>query len=379
MALRLPNSIPGNAFLLSRHRFANQVSAFRLVSTATSTKPTGSKNPPPNTPIRNSKKIELKPSPVKPAALPESIPPQLPSQIQDTPKKPHYQPPCHRHPPEPIDTSLSALELAKQDIASAVELGVLAAPPKDASQFMRLVYQVFYVLKFYFMGLRTIYTRRDEVSAIRSRAKSGGALPTRAELRFIKNYTQDALKLIPFAVILIIAEELIPFLALYAPRMLPSTCVLPGQRDRIEVKAYHNQLTALFSHRGVFEAICEQGKQSGFVPLSSLGNAGAVCGLLGLPTWGPSQLNAWRIRKHLNYISSDDEMLRKEGYGQHLSAAELKEALLERGMIPAPERPSEEDLRGHLKWWLDKTEVSPEGSKPVSRRLLILGLIGSQK
>jgi LETM1 and EF-hand domain-containing protein 1 len=244
---------------------------------------------------------------------------------------------------------------------------------------MHFVWQAIYLLKFYFLGLKAIYTRQKEVSAIRSRAKSGGALPTRGELRLIRTCTQDSRKLIPFAVILLVAEELIPFLALYAPRMLPSTCVLPGQRDRIVAKSCHNQLTALFGHRGVFEAICEQGKQSGFVPLNNLGNAGAVSGLLGLPAWGPSQLNAWRIRTHLNYISSDDEMLRKEGHGQHLSATELKEALLERGMIPVPERTSEEDLRAQLKWWLDTAEVSPEGSKPVSRRLLMIGLIGSQK
>lgn len=77
--------------------------------------------------------------------------------------------------------------------------------------------------------------------------------------------------------IVTIAEELVPFIALYAPRMLPSTCVLPGQRDRIVARASNQQLTALFSHRGVFEAIYKEGGQSGFVPVKNVGNPGAVC------------------------------------------------------------------------------------------------------
>lgn len=90
--------------------------------------------------------------------------------------------------------------------------------------------------------------------------------------------------------IVTIAEELIPFIALYAPRMLPSTCVLPGQRDRIVSRASNQQLTALFSHRDVFEAICKEGKQSGFVPVKNLGNPGAVCRYDGLLVLLPRQL-----------------------------------------------------------------------------------------
>ena len=149
-------------------------------------------------------------------------------------------------------------------------------------------------------------------------------------------------------VIVIVAEELVPFIALYAPRMLPSTCVLPGQRDRIVSRARTKQLAALFTHRGVFETIGKEGKQSGFVPVKSMGNLRAVCrydrwispclncsssySVLGLPAWGPSPLNTWRIRRHLSAVALDDEMLRREGCGRHLTIPELEEALLARGM-----------------------------------------------
>ena len=131
------------------------------------------------------------------------------------------------------------------------------------------------------------------MAVINARAKSGGALPSRAEQRFMETYRRDVLKsafscrmglgtdivsrLVPFMLIILVAEELIPFVALYAPRMLPSTCVLPGQRDRILSRARDKQLSALFSHRSVLEAIGKEGSQSGFVPIKHTGNPGAIC------------------------------------------------------------------------------------------------------
>jgi len=371
--------MPGVLYL-PRYTLAHQVIYFRFASTVTSksatTQPTDCNVPPPNPP-RGHKKIELKPGPVKPSTLRlDSIPPRRPSQDSSSPS--YYRPPRHNKPPKPIESSLSALALAKQDIISASERGVLDPPPIDATPFKRFTHQALQLLKFYFRGLKSINTHRKQVAAIATRAKSGGALPSRAEQRFIETYRRDVLKLIPFLVIVTIAEELIPFIALYAPRMLPSTCVLPGQRDRIVARASNQQLTALFSHRDVFEAIYKEGKQSGFVPVKNVGNPGAVCSMLGLPAWGPSPLNNWRIRRRLNAVASDDELLRREGCGRHLTIPELEEALLERGMIPESDGPSADAMRAHLNWWLDSVEVLPAGSNPVSRRLLMLGLIGLQ-
>lgn len=40
-------------------------------------------------------------------------------------------------------------------------------------------------------------------------------------------------RLIPFLLILLILEEALPLVVLYAPFLLPSTCILPNQRARI--------------------------------------------------------------------------------------------------------------------------------------------------
>lgn len=283
------------------------------------------------------------------------------------------------HPPKAFQTDLSVLELAKRDIVEATEKGVLDPPPKDAGSIKRFGHHVFQLLKFYFRGLKAINTHRKQVATIRKRVQSGGALPTRAEIRFMRTYKQDALKLVPFMLIVLVAEEVVPFIALYLPRMLPSTCVLPGQRNRIILKARTSQLQALFRDRQMYELICKEHQQTGFVPVQSLKDPAAVCSLLGLPAWGPSWLASRRIGQHLGNVTEDDERLRKEGNGRSLTIAELQEALSERGIIPTPERDSAEDLRDQLRWWLDTSEAMPPGADPVSRRLLLVGIIGSQK
>lgn len=149
-------------------------------------------------------------------------------------------------------------------------------------------------------------------------------------------------------VVVVIMEELIPFIALYVPRMLPSTCILPGQRDRINAKACNNQLLALTANQQIFELLLKQSESLGFIATQSLGQPGALCRcvlskcsfykiltifrLIGIPAWGPTQLARWHLKRHLQYISFDDKVLKQEGYGRDLTLPELKEALQERGM-----------------------------------------------
>ncbi|KAG9316453.1 hypothetical protein JVU11DRAFT_2487 [Chiua virens] len=366
---------------LPRYSLNRRVVYYRFASTVTpksATSESTDRHVPPPQPPRGNKKIELKPGPVKPATLrSDAIPSTRPS--QDTSSPSFYRPPRHTKPPIPVESSLSLIALAKQDIVTASERGVLEPPPKDATAFKRFTHQALQLLKFYFRGLKAINTHRKQVAIISARARSGGALPSRMEQRFIETYKRDVLKLLPFVLIVLVAEELIPFVALYAPRMLPSTCVLPGQRDRIVSRARNRQLNALFSHRGVFEAISKEGKQSGFVPVKHIGNPGAMCSMLGLPAWGPSPLKTWRVRRHLIAVALDDERLRREGCSRHLTVPELEEALLERGMISESDSPSADVMRAHLNWWLDNVEVLPAGSDAVTRRLLMLGLVGAQK
>jgi LETM1 and EF-hand domain-containing protein 1 len=52
-------------------------------------------------------------------------------------------------------------------------------------------------------------------------------------------------RLVPFILILIILEEALPLVVIYAPFMLPSTTVLPSQAERIYAKREEKKVQAL--------------------------------------------------------------------------------------------------------------------------------------
>ena len=68
------------------------------------------------------------------------------------------------------------------------------------------------------------------------------------------------LRLIPFATIIIIIEEIIPLIVLYAPFILPSTCILPSQRERIQSKKRVKQRAYAVSMRETFEELYKLGE-----------------------------------------------------------------------------------------------------------------------
>lgn len=364
---------------LSHYARVGRKVSTRSASTSTSSndKSSHTSNLPPSAVSPRKHRVELKPGPLK-RPSPSSATPK-PQSI--SPKKTQPSFPAFRLPPTSStpDSVPSAIELAKQDIADATAQGVLRPAPHDAGTIKRFTHQAFELLKFYFRGLKAINTHRKQAAAIRLRISTGGAALSRAESRFIKTFQQDALKLIPFVIVVVVMEELIPFIALYVPRMLPSTCVLPGQRDRINAKARNNQQLVLAGNWQIFDLLRKESESSGFIPTLSLKNPGALCGVIGIPAWGPLQLVRWRLQRHLQNVASDDKMLKQEAYGRDLTLPELKEALQERGMSMFSETNSADELRAQLKWWIDMTENIPEGADVISRRLFVLSIIGSHK
>ena len=66
-------------------------------------------------------------------------------------------------------------------------------------------------------------------------------------------------RLIPFLLIVIIAEEVIPLVVIYAPFLLPSTCLLPSQKERIDAKKREKQVACAAEMAGTLEAIRQRG------------------------------------------------------------------------------------------------------------------------
>ena len=117
--------------------------------------------------------------------------------------------------------------------------------------------------------MKLIFIRRRQIYLIQARIKAGGSPLSRFENRLIRTQQDDVNKqvrllpqsissnaiyrVIPFIFIALLLEEVIPLIAIYAPFMLPSTCILPSQRARIEARktekaiAFANNYQPLFA------------------------------------------------------------------------------------------------------------------------------------
>lgn len=119
--------------------------------------------------------------------------------------------------------------------------------------------------------------------------------------------------------------------------MLPSTCILPSQRARIENKKAEKALASSVNSKALFHTIKAQvHAQSVPVNLDIIKNvegaSTAICSLLGLSTLGVDALRIRRIRKHLEFIAEDDKLLLQDG-GVKLNDKDLEDALAERGLL----------------------------------------------
>jgi len=171
---------------------------------------------------------------------------------------------------------------------------------------------------------------------------------------------------VPFIAIVLILEEVIPFIVLYAPGMLPSTCVLTSQRERIDAKRREKQRAYVETMREVFLDVRKAGPVALASSLPSDISATALCGLLSLSSWGPNFRRRSRIERHMQSIVADDASLATEGMGDRLTHPELLEALEERGVMT--DGLNTNTLKSRLRWWLTTADKTDEGSS-VSRRI----------
>lgn len=274
----------------------------------------------------------------------------------------------------------SLAEVTKHDLEDASQHGILAPPPADASWVGRLWHQGKELFKFYWRGMKLIVSNRRRIREIQERVKAGGAPLSRWETRFIRTNRQDTLKLVPFVLMIIVIEEIIPLVVLYAPFILPSTCLLPSQKERIDSKRREKQKYYALEYKPLFEQLSQRFLVQSDTPLKSLDGSAlsAVNGLLALPTYGPSALRLSRLQQHLASIADDDTLLARESFGQALTQIELRDALEERGIITDGLSPNA--WRTRLEWWLTHVDAKASGDlDPISRRVLLVASSGAGK
>jgi LETM1 and EF-hand domain-containing protein 1 len=151
--------------------------------------------------------------------------------------------------------------------------------------------------------------------------------------------------------------------------MLPSTCLLASQRERIEAKRYEKQRAFAEEMRDALLEVRKAGATALASSLPSINSGVGLCGILSLSTWGPDFSRRWRIERHLKSVVVDDELLTKEGMGDRLTHPELREALWERGI--ATDGLDKSTLKARIRWWLTMADKTDEGT-PVSRRIALV-------
>lgn len=75
--------------------------------------------------------------------------------------------------------------------------------------------------------------------------------------------------------IAIILEEVIPLIAIWYPEMLPSTCILPSQRDRIQ-QGLTDTALAVPANWGPTLASLTRAADSGEIPLNALNDRNLI-------------------------------------------------------------------------------------------------------
>jgi len=308
----------------------------------------------PNIPPRK-QKIDLRPAPIKPKSGTVSA--------THSPRRPTHPLPLKSPPLR------NAKETAKRDIEDAESHGTLTPPPPDANWFKRTLHKGIQLAKFYYVGVKLIFIRQNQISLIRARIKAGGTPLSRFENRLIRTQKDDVNKVVPFIFIALLLEEVIPLIAIYAPFMLPSTCILPSQRARIEEKKTEKAIVFANNYRALFAQLKLKEDPPGHLSTDLLKEdevSFAFCGLLRLPTAGFDALRIRRIKRHLEFLSADDQLLLQDGLLGRLSEKDLDEALEERGIIT--QGLTIKTKESWLQWWLDSVGQSPS----MTHRLLLL-------
>ncbi|KAF8070279.1 hypothetical protein FPV67DRAFT_1561145 [Lyophyllum atratum] len=291
------------------------------------------------TAAQRKQKLDLRPAPIKPSKSSTVSANHIPTK----PTVPLAQPATKLSPPPSLHSAH----------------GILAPPPPDANWFRRTLHKGIELAKFYYRGVKLIFIRRKEINLIRARIKAGGSPLTRWENRLIRTQKADINKVVPFLFIALLLEEVIPLIAIYAPFMLPSTCILPSQRDRIDQKRTEKAIAFATDYRHIYSQLRLKESPAGQLPIDALkmtGASAAVCGVLRLSTVGVDALRIRRIRHHLQFLAEDDRLLVQDNLLQQLSPKGLEEALQERGIISQGLTPK--DMESQLKWWLDSVEQS---------------------
>lgn len=148
---------------------------------------------------------------------------------------------CRSHSPQrPHVATRARLPMSVRTLHCSPSRYVQMEPKKDdkvpqnlAERAAHMWSTIKYLFRFYMNGVKQIWLNRRIVLQIKEDVRRSKRDYTWEEARMVRIHTSDMLKLPLFLLILVTVEELLPLMVIYTPFMLPSTCILPSQRNKI--------------------------------------------------------------------------------------------------------------------------------------------------
>ncbi|KAI8048938.1 LETM1-like protein-domain-containing protein [Gilbertella persicaria] len=183
-------------------------------------------------------------------------------------------------------------------------------------------------------------------------------------------------KLVPFGIVFLILPESIPLLVIYAPGMVPSTCLKENQilkqrqkLDKVRQKMTHNVLKSAkqlqgvitaedFMHKAKFQRIAKNFAYDFDLSRIDRRHLSSYCKFMGINDYGPQFILKKRLEKYMNYLDQDDKLLLQDNTVDTLTVQELSHAVEERGMKSVDQQ--EENMRRALKYWLSASQADPK-------------------
>ncbi|KAG0226950.1 hypothetical protein BGW42_003270 [Actinomortierella wolfii] len=236
-------------------------------------------------------------------------------------------------------------------------------------------------------GVKLLWVNRKIVKDLKRQVKEEGYQLSRREYQLIRNTDIDVKRLIPFAAVFFLATEYIPLIILFAPGLIPSTCVtheqLESRRKKLHekrcemteklIRLNRREITkeSLASYSS-FLNIAKRYGDSFDLDLIDRQHLSSFCKFMGLYGWGPKFMLKNRLVKHMKYLAEDDALLQRDGIDS-LTFLELQTANEERGMRSL--EVSREHLERSLAYWLsltqNKEQPIPPGLMVFSRMFLL--------
>ncbi|KAF9355847.1 hypothetical protein BGX34_010232 [Mortierella sp. NVP85] len=236
-------------------------------------------------------------------------------------------------------------------------------------------------------GVKQLWVNKRIVKDLKRAQKEEGHVLTRREFQLILKTDTDLKRLIPFGLVFVLATEYIPLIIIFAPQLIPSTCVAPsqleGRRRKMHEKrsAMTEKLIRLnrreITKEGVanynsFITIAKTYGEAFDYKVIDRDHLGSFCRFMGLSGFGPKFMLRKRLDKHMTYLKQDDVLIQRDGIDS-LTFSELQLANEERGMrsLDVSKEHLEKSLAYWLKLSLSKDAEVPPGLMVFSRMFLL--------